>query len=44
MLLTKITIIGAGSASFRLNTATALLSSERLRGSHLTRWTAIPKR
>jgi alpha-galactosidase/6-phospho-beta-glucosidase family protein len=36
MLPTKIAIIGAGSASFGLNTAAALLGSERLRGSHLT--------
>ena len=35
MLRTKIAIIGAGSASFGLNTAAALLGSERLRGSHL---------
>jgi hypothetical protein len=31
----KIVIIGAGSASFGLNTLSALLGSERLRGSHL---------
>lgn len=35
MLPTKIVIIGAGSASFGLNTVTALMRSERLRGSHL---------
>lgn len=35
MLPTKIVIIGAGSASFGLNTVAALLKSHRLRGSHL---------
>ena len=35
MLPTKIVIIGAGSASFGLNTVGALLRSERLRGSHI---------
>lgn len=35
MLPTKITIIGAGSAIFGLNTIAALMRSERLRGSHL---------
>jgi alpha-galactosidase len=35
MLPTKIVIIGAGSASFGLNTLAALMGSERLRGSHL---------
>ena len=35
MLPTKIVIIGAGSASFGLNTISALISSQRLRGSHL---------
>ena len=35
MLPTKIVVIGAGSASFGLNTVSALLGSERLRGSHL---------
>lgn len=35
MLPAKIVIIGAGSASFGLNTLSALLGSERLRGSHL---------
>src|SRR5688572_22256898 len=34
-MVTKIVIIGAGSASFGLNTLSALLGSERLRGSHL---------
>lgn len=32
---TKIVVIGAGSASFGLNTAATLLRSTRLRGSHL---------
>jgi alpha-galactosidase len=32
---TKIVVIGAGSASFGLNTLAALLRSQRLRGSHL---------
>ena len=32
---TKIVVIGAGSASFGLNTVAALLSSEQLRGSHI---------
>ena len=36
MLPTKIVVIGAGSASFGLNTISALLKSSRLRGSHLT--------
>ena len=35
MLPTKIVVIGAGSASFGLNTLAALMGSERLRGSHL---------
>ena len=35
MLPTKIVVIGAGSASFGLNTLGALLGSESLRGSHL---------
>ncbi|MDY7077071.1 MAG: hypothetical protein SXV54_09125 [Chloroflexota bacterium] len=35
MLPTKIVVIGAGSASFGLNTLAALVRSERLRGSHL---------
>ncbi len=35
MLPTKIVIIGAGSASFGLNTLAALMRSRRLRGSHL---------
>lgn len=35
MLPTKIVIIGAGSASFGLNTVAALLKSTRLRGSQL---------
>jgi alpha-galactosidase len=35
MLPTKIVIIGAGSASFGLNTVSALMNSERLRGSRL---------
>ncbi len=35
MLPTKIVVIGAGSASFGLNTVAALMASERLRGSHL---------
>ena len=35
MLPTKIVIIGAGSASFGLNTLAALMGSQRLRGSHL---------
>src|SRR5262245_47035705 len=35
MLPIKIVVIGAGSASFGLNTLAALLRSERLRGSHL---------
>ena len=35
MLPTKIVVIGAGSASFGLNTISALMGSERLRGSHL---------
>jgi alpha-galactosidase len=34
-LPTKIVVIGAGSASFGENTLSALLRSERLRGSHL---------
>ncbi|MBC7335715.1 MAG: alpha-glucosidase/alpha-galactosidase, partial [Clostridia bacterium] len=32
---TKVVVIGAGSASFGLNTVSALLGSERLRGSHV---------
>jgi alpha-galactosidase len=35
MLPTKIVVVGAGSASFGLNTLAALLRSERLRGSRL---------
>jgi alpha-galactosidase len=35
MLPTKIAVIGAGSASFGLNTVAALLGSQRLRGSHI---------
>jgi len=35
MLPTKIVVIGAGSASFGLNTLGALMRNERLRGSHL---------
>ena len=35
MLPTKIVVIGAGSASFGLNTLAALVRSERLHGSHL---------
>ncbi len=35
MLPTKIVVIGAGSASFGLNTLAALMGSQRLRGSHL---------
>lgn len=35
MLPTKIVVIGAGSATFGLNTLATLLQSERLRGSHL---------
>ncbi len=35
MLPTKIVVIGAGSASFGLNTLAALMRSQRLRGSHL---------
>ena len=35
MPATKIVIIGAGSASFGLNTIASLMGSERLRGSHL---------
>ncbi|MEE8389265.1 MAG: hypothetical protein V3S14_00500, partial [Anaerolineae bacterium] len=35
MLPTKIVVIGAGSASFGLNTLATLMGSERLRGSHL---------
>jgi alpha-galactosidase len=35
MLPTKIVVIGAGSASFGLNTLAALMGSERLRGSRL---------
>ena len=35
MLPTKIAVIGAGSASFGLNTLAALMRSERLRGRHL---------
>ena len=35
MLPTKIVVIGAGSAIFGLNTLSALMGSERLRGSHL---------
>ena len=35
MLPTKIVVIGAGSASFGLNTVAALLASPRLRGSQL---------
>lgn len=35
MLPTKIVVIGAGSASFGLNTVSALVGSRRLKGSHL---------
>ncbi len=35
MLTTKIVVVGAGSASFGLNTLGALMRSARLRGSHL---------
>jgi alpha-galactosidase len=35
MLPTKVVIIGAGSASFGLNTVSALIGSKRLQGSHL---------
>ena len=35
MLPTKIVVIGAGSASFGLNTLAALMASRRLRGSHI---------
>ncbi len=35
MLPTKIVVVGAGSASFGLNTLAALMGSERLRGGHL---------
>jgi alpha-galactosidase len=35
MLPTKVVVIGAGSAIFGLNTVSALLGSQRLRGSHL---------
>jgi alpha-galactosidase len=35
MLPTKIVVIGAGSASFGLNTVSALMNSSRLRGSQL---------
>lgn len=35
MLPTKIVVIGAGSASFGLNTISALMKSSRLRGSHI---------
>lgn len=35
MLPTKIVVIGAGSASFGLNTVSALLASQRLRGSQI---------
>lgn len=35
MLPTKIVVIGAGSASFGLNTIAALMRSEKLRGSHV---------
>jgi alpha-galactosidase len=35
MIPTKIVLIGAGSASFGLNTLGALLRSKRLRGSHI---------
>ena len=35
MLPTKIVVIGAGSAVFGLNTVSALMRSERLRGSHI---------
>jgi alpha-galactosidase len=35
MLPTKIVVIGAGSAIFGLNTISALMGSEQLRGSHL---------
>jgi alpha-galactosidase len=35
MLPTKIVVIGAGSASFGLDTLAALMASQRLRGSQL---------
>ena len=35
MVSTKVVIIGAGSASFGLNTLAALLASHKLRGSHM---------
>ncbi len=35
MLPTKIVVVGAGSAIFGLNTVSALMNSQRLRGSHL---------
>jgi alpha-galactosidase len=35
VLPTKVVVIGAGSAIFGLNTVAALMSSEKLRGSHL---------
>jgi alpha-galactosidase len=35
MVPTKVVVIGAGSAIFGLNTVSALMGSERLRGSHL---------
>ncbi|GAB4545793.1 MAG: alpha-glucosidase/alpha-galactosidase [Anaerolineae bacterium] len=35
MLPTKIVVIGAGSAIFGLNTISALMGSQRLRGSHI---------
>lgn len=35
MIPTKIVVIGAGSASFGLNTLGSLMRSERLRGSHI---------
>ena len=33
--MTKITVIGAGSASFGENTLAAIMRSKKLRGSHL---------
>ena len=33
--MAKITVIGAGSASFGENTLAALMSSKKMRGSHL---------
>ncbi|MEZ4866411.1 MAG: hypothetical protein R3C14_34150 [Caldilineaceae bacterium] len=44
MLPTKVVVIGAGSASFGLNTLSALLGSARLRGSHLALVDRNPER